>query len=290
MAKNLPGGSSVTRDFPASLAGGGGGAAAVAWTEEVNADFTSLSTQQFAHDDTFTLGGVTWLVEESDGGATRGVVEAVSGSGIKITPEGNGSNIFNNLNLPLVSTSLADACPSFSDQDIVCVQLFFNEAVTPVANFDGHGGIIYKPAANGELDDVDAWFVYDNFYKDSGRKWKIGSRAGQGTETSNDAGAAPTTIEMIYSFWANYGTGAHSASTSIAPAPFATNLDLGYCITYTSSAVGLAGTFTEPTRTIPSATARCGYGAFKVTSGTSFHVFLKRIRILRAAGDAGGLA
>ena len=288
MAKAFPGGASSARAFPPPLSGGA--SVEVAWTEEVVADFTSLATQQFDHDDTFSLGGVTWLVEAHDGSGTRGVVEAVSGSGIKITPAASGTNVYDKLNLPLVSTSLSDACPSISDQDLICVQLFFNEAVTPAANYDGHGAVIYKPAANGELDDVTEWLVYDNFFKDSGRKWKIGSRSTNGSETSNDGGSAPTTIEMIYSFWANYGTGAHSSSTDVAPAPFATNLHTGYCITYTSSLVALSGTFTEPTRKIDASTARCGYGAFKVSSGTSFHIFLKRIRILRAAGKAGGLA
>ena len=213
MAKVFPGGSSTTRVFPASLTGGGGGAAAVAWKEEVNADFTTLSTQQFDHDDTFTLGGVTWLVEEHDGTATRGVVEAVSGSGIKITPTGGGSNIYTQLNLPLVSTKLADALASFSDEDLVCVQCFFDQDVTPAANFDGFGGVIYEPAATGELDDVTGWFVYDKFYKDGNQVCKIGSGPSQGVETTQ-TGSAPTTIEMIYSMWSNYGTGAHSSSAS----------------------------------------------------------------------------
>jgi len=281
----VPGGSSSAKVPPAPA---GGGAAAVAWTEEVNADFTSLSTQQFDHDDTFTLGGATWLVEESDGGATRGVVEAVSGSGIKITPTGSGSNIYTHLNLPVVSTKLADVCTDFTDKDLVCVQAFFSQAVTPAANFDGFGGVIYEAADSGELDDVTGWFVYDKFYKDGNQVWKVGSGSGQGVET-NESGSAPTTIEMVYSFWSNYGTGGHSASASTSPAPFNTTSNLGYVTTYTSSAIGRSGTFTGPTRTLTAAKARCGFGAFKVSSGTSFYVFLKRIRILRASGDAGGL-
>ena len=272
------------------IEGGGGGSAApaIAWKEEVNADFTSLSTQSFAHDDTFTLGGVTWLVEEHDGTDTRGIVEAVSGSGIKITPTGTGSDVYGQLNLPLVSTALASACASLSDKDLICVQLFFDQAVTPAANFDGFGGVIYEPTASGELDDVTGWLVYDKFHKHGNQTWKIGSGPTQGTEVI-DGGAAPTTIEMVYSFWSDSGTGAHSASASASPDPYATALDLGHCVTYTSSSITRAGTFTAPTRTITAAAARCGFGAFKVSSSTSFHVYLKSIRILRAAGDAGGL-
>ena len=272
------------------IAGGGGAAApAVAWEEEVNADFTSLATQQFAHDDTFTLGGATWLVEEHDGTDTRGIVEAVSGSGIKITPTGGGSNIYTQLNLPLVSTKLADVCTSFSDEDLICVQCFFDQDVTPAADFDGFGGVIYEPAATGELDDVTGWFVYDKFYKDGNQVCKIGSGPSQGVETPQ-TGSAPTTIEMIYSMWSNYGTGAHSSSASESPDPFATTSNLGHVTTYTSSAIGRAGTFTAPTREITAAKVRAGFGAFKVGSSTSFYVYLKRIRILRAAGAAGGLS
>ena len=272
------------------IEGGGGGSAApaIAWKEEVNADFTSLSTQSFAHDDTFTLGGVTWLVEESDGGATRGIIEAVSGSGIKITPTGSGSNIYTQLNLPLVSTSLSNACASLSDKDLICVQIFLDQDVTPAADFDGFGGVIYEPKPSGELDDVTGWFVYDKFHKWGTQTWKIGSGSSQGAEAI-EAGSAPTTIEMIYSFWSNYGTGGHSASASLSPAPFATTSNLGHVTTYTSSAIGRNGTYTAPTRTLTAADARAGFGAFKVGSSTSFHVYLKRIRILRAAGDAGGL-
>jgi hypothetical protein len=270
------------------IVGGGGGAAAVAWKEEVNADFTTLSTQQFDHDDTFTLGGATWLVEESDGGATRGIVEAVSGSGIKITPTGSGSDIYQRLNLPVVSTKLADVCAGFSDKDLICFQAFFDQAVTPADEFDGFGSVVYESTASGELEDVLGWFVYDKFYKGVNQTWKVGSGPGQGSEVV-ETGSTPTTIEIVYSFWGNYGTGAHSASAATSPAPFSTASQLGYATTYSGGAIQRNGTFTAPTRTLTAANARCGFGAFKVDSGTAFHVFLKRIRILRAAGDAGGL-
>jgi hypothetical protein len=281
------------------IVGGGGGAAAVAWKEEVNADFTTLSTQQFDHDDTFTLGGATWLVEEHDGTATRGIVEAVSGSGIKITPTGSDTNIYKYLRLPLVSTALGSAIAGLGDNDLICMQFFFNQAVTPAADFDGYGGLIYQPTGSGELDDIVDWFAFDTFSAFGTQKIKVsgGTNAGPspaahtvdyGTEGTY-SGSAPTTFEMTYSFQSTFGTGASSSSASEAPAVYATSGNAGRILLNDSSAVGRSGSLTVPTKLLTAASARCGFGAFKVGSATAFHVFLKRIRILRAAGDAGGL-
>ena len=283
----------VTRVFPPP-ASAAAPPPAVAWKEEVNADFTSLSTQQFDHDDTFTLGGVTWLVEEHDGTATRGVVEAVSGSGIKITPNSSGTNIYQYLRLPLVSTPLAAAISGLDDNDLICVQFFFNQAVTPALEFDGYGGLIYKDAGTGELDDVVDWLAYDTYFAGSSQQIKIscGTNAGHVTDYGTQgaySGSAPTTFEITYSFQSTFGTGASSSSASTDPAPYATSANPARTLLNDSSAVGRNGSVTNPTKLITASNARCGFGAFKVGSGTSFYVFLKRIRILRAAGDAGGL-
>mgnify|MGYP003133188459 CR=1 FL=1 len=276
------------------IVGGGGGAAPVAWKEEVNADFTSLSTQQFDHDDTFTLGGATWLVEEHDGTATRGIVEAVSGSGIKVTPTGSDTNIYKYLRLPLVSASLASSISGLDDNDLICMQFFFTQAVTPATNFDGYGGLIYEPTASGELDDVVDWFAFDTFHAFGSQKIKVSGgtdgphNADYGTEGTY-SGSAPTTFEMTYSFQSTFGTGASSSSASESPAPYATSGNAGRILMNDSSAVGRPGSLTVPTKLLTAASARCGFGAFKVGGSADFHVFLKRIRILRAAGDAGGL-
>ena len=264
----------------------------IAWTEEVDADFTSLSTQSFDHDDTFDLGGATWLVQESDGSTTRGTIAAVAGSGIKLTPGPADTNIYTGVDVPLVSTKLADVCSSLSDDDIICVQFFIDEAVAIAANYDGYGGLIYEPGGpEGNLEDVTSWLQYSNFYYSaySGRAVKVGSASYTESIKAAATSYTPTIFEMVYSFWSNYGISAASTSTSTDPAPFEANLDPAECLTATLNVPGPGGTFSTPTRVISASKARCGFGSFKVTSPTSFYVFLKRIRILRAGGSGGGL-
>ena len=266
-------------------------AANVVWTEELDVDFTSLSTQSFDHDDTFDLGGATWLVQESDGSSTRGTIAAEAGSGIKITPASSGTNIYTGVDVPLVSTKLADVCSSLSDDDIICVQFFIDEAVAIAANYDGYGGLIYEQSADGSLEDVTTWLQYSNFYYSaySGRAIKVGSASYTEAIAAATTTYAPTIFEMVYNFGPSYGICAASTSTSTDPAPFSADLDPTYCTTATANLPIRNGSFTAPTRGISASEARCGFGSFKVSSPTAFYVFLKRIRILRAGGSVGGL-
>jgi hypothetical protein len=255
-----------------------------AWTEVLDADFTSLSTEAFDHGATFDLGGATWLVQEkagTDGGTVLGTVEAVAGSGIKLTPASSGTNIYTGIDAPLVSTKLADVISSFSDDDIICVQFFIDQAVAIAANYDGYGALIYEQSSDGSLEDVTAWLQYSEFYNGGNRNVKVGSASLNETIITAATSYTPTIFEMVYSFWSSYGLGTASTSASTSPTPGAAGLDPMFCLTTAAGRSGGSGA--SPARSINAAKARCGFGAFKVSSGTSFYIYLKRIRILKAA-------
>ena len=267
--------------------GGGGGAADPEWIEEVSADFTSLSTTAYSDDDTFSLGGVTWLVQEHDGAATQGEISAVSGSGLDFAPSGGASNIYTSINAPIVSCKIDDCMTGYSVDDLICVQFFLDEVDPIDANFDGYAGLIFEPAGAGSPQhpkDSTKWAVYDTYastYSATGREYMIGfGHAGQVDKTQPKA-TKPTTIEMIYSPKTNQVSGAHSVAATLTPAPTTTNTVRGYCVTQTPDLVTSGESEFGISRSITIANGRLAFAAFKVVGSSGFHVHLKKIRVLR---------
>jgi len=89
MAKLFPGGSSVTRVFPASLTPGPPAASTSSWTERYSIDWTDEPGHNFsagAYEDSF---GTEWRVHQesnSDG------VEIIAGSGLNLAPLTSGTS------------------------------------------------------------------------------------------------------------------------------------------------------------------------------------------------------
>lgn len=299
MAKNIPGGSGVTRGLPPALTGGGSGDAVDdAWYEEYSFDFTAQSSGAIAHNAEIGLGTrnadgatVTWTAEEDDTGDSNdaiGTLEWVSGSGLKITPAA-GTNTWNEgLDSPCLTVALSSCIPNLTNRDVICVQVFTEEPVTIAANHDGYGVALYKPAA--DLAAVEKWLYYRNYYNSGARLWQVsGQPASAGAQ--NDSGgvaAVPRSFELVLYFSGGIGVCAHSTSTSTTVAPLATITSDRAVAQAGGGTPGTNGTFSEPSWGLDPSNLRLALMSFKVESGTTFYNYFSSVRILRLGGRDGG--
>jgi len=90
MAKIFPGGSSVTRKFPASL---GPTAATPLWTVAYEGDFSALPTGSALNTDApVSVGGKSWAVKNGSNSAYVTEVKVYNGVGLKFTFDGSNSD------------------------------------------------------------------------------------------------------------------------------------------------------------------------------------------------------
>ena len=287
----------VTRTWPPPK--GTGDSIDAAWYEEYFVDFTTQSGAALSHNDTPELGGVNWLVEEDDSGDTEGdlgSIEWVSGQGLKITPKGAGvepdTNVHSAINAPCFSVAIKDCVPNLTNHDVICIQVFTDEPVTPAANHDGYGIVVYDPAS--DLNAVRKWICYRNFITVSNRVGRVSGRDGKGREQNDSGGlgTVPRSFEIVLYTTGNGAVCAHSTSTSVSATPLSTiATDRAYVTGELPSGFGtFDGTFStsSPTFHIDKSDMRLGLTSYKVSSSTSFFNYFQKVRILRLAGRAGG--
>jgi len=296
---NHPGTGFGTRGHPPSLSAGGD-AVDDAWHLEYTVDFTKQSAGAIAHDASIALGAQTgdgstanWLAEEDDAAGDDndeiGTIEwASSSNGLKITPLGTSTNIHSSLNAPCFSVALTDCIPNFTNRDVICVQVFTAEPVTPAAAYDGYGIVLYEPGAI--LDDVTQWVYYRMFYNGGARRWRVAGVAGGGTEVSDAGGlgTVPRSMELVLYMTGGHAVAAHSTSTNTNAVPLDT-IAVDPAVVCTSVVAGTNGSFSEPSWKLVPATLRLGLSTFNDSSATDpFYNYFTSVNIYRLAGRAGG--
>jgi len=269
------------------------------WYEEYSVDFTTQSSASIAHNETFSLGTrnadgatATWTAEEDDTDDTDdaiGTLEWVAGSGLKVTPA-TGTNTWNEgLDSPCLTVALTDCIPNLTSKDVICVQVFTEEPVTPAANHDGYGIVLYDPAA--DLAAVRKWIYYRNYYHAGGQRfWQVSGDSSSGTGRNDAGGLAtvPRSFEIVVYLTGGNAICAHSTSTATSAVPLGTISTDRAWVQASGDPMSSTGTFSEPTMAVDPADWRLALVSFKVTSGTAFYNYFSSVRILRLGGQNGG--
>ena len=169
MAKVFPGGSSVTRVFPPSLAGGGGGGVAVEpWTVEYEIDFTAEGAHDFTGGVVKVLSNngqdVTWTPTGQAG--APGTFELEDGVGLRIIATDQDKKWWGTTNTaPLLSAKIEDMMDGFTTADTVCLQLQVACDPDVAENYNNYGLGLW----NGNLTDgygmVQSRRTYENGQK-----------------------------------------------------------------------------------------------------------------------------
>ena len=161
MAKNLPGGSSVTRAFPASLSGGGA-VDTSKWTVEYEVDFTAQGTHDFSGGATKSISSVTWTPSNNGNAA----LFDLHSSGLRITSNANISPWFGSFNgAPLLSAKITDMMTSLSQDDTICLQLHMDSSPDVDQDYHSYGLGLW----DGTLGDATG-FVLSRRVNDGGKK------------------------------------------------------------------------------------------------------------------------
>ena len=138
MAKTLPGGSSVTRKFPASL---GPTAAPDLWTVTYEVDWTTVAPD-WKDSTPHTVAGVSWG-QGNEGSSS--LLEANS-NGLQITPNADGKFKNGQVDAPRIAARLELLCPGWDALDTVCIQILGTASAT-LSN-DDEFGFALSTAAN----------------------------------------------------------------------------------------------------------------------------------------------
>ena len=306
MAKNIPGGGTVTRGFPPILLGGGD-VADPSWKEEYVADLTTLGTASYAHDADPTINGVEWLSETNpdESGGVAGTVTSDS-NGLTILSDGESADdIITGITCPTFSFKLGGAggaIPDLSNLDTIAVQVLVSELSTRNNTFEGYGTVLYTPGA--KLSAVTKLLYHKNWFLEAGvLRWGCGGVSGANSgnggpsaggvvDVDNASGiedARTIVMETIFNFNGQTATLGHvvSASTELAPyTPFTQNrmVVAGDVLSTTTGTLGV------PTWSFQASAARFGIGAFTADNNTTddFSVRFTRVRVLRLGGSGGG--
>jgi hypothetical protein len=270
------------------------------WYEEYSVDFTTQSSAAIAHNDEIDLGTrnadgatVTWTAEEDDTGDTDdaiGTLEWVNGSGLKITP-GTGTNTWNEgLDSPCLNVALADCIPNLTSRDVICVQAFTDEPVTPAAQYDGYAVVLYQPGA--DLKAVSKWLNYRTYYSSvNTRAWQVSGHPTQQSVTTYSGALSeskPRSMELVLYFTGGNAICAHSTSTDTSAVPLVDINSQRCWVQAGAVTVNTYGQSTEPAWGLKPSELRLALAAFKVSSGTAFYNYFSSVRILRLGGQNGG--
>jgi hypothetical protein len=149
VAKVFPGGSTVTRGFPAALAGGGG-AGDLMWVEALSVDWTGVS-HDFETTAEKAIGGVDWeCLNNGSGIQAGGLKSGDGGDGLRIWPAGTERIWDGRVDAPMVTCLVKDAVGAKTTYDMnkhaVCFQCTYTSAQDISNNYDAIGAICMNSA------------------------------------------------------------------------------------------------------------------------------------------------
>jgi hypothetical protein len=171
MARNIPGGSTVTRGFPASLTGGPA-VDTSKWTVEYEVDFTDLGTHNFLTTATKSIKSVTWTSVNRT--STDADVFDLHATGLRINAKANlggdanngGKWYDNSQSQPYIWATLDDMITStaLAEDDTLCLQLEMTTTSDVSKNYMRYGLGLWKDDAPGGADN---FIVVSRFYADA---------------------------------------------------------------------------------------------------------------------------
>lgn len=274
MARNIPNGSTATKDFPETPA------VVVpesTWTVEYAIDFTDEGTHNFSSSATKDLTNngktVTWTAANV---AASDKFELTS-SGLEIDPKGGGQHIWQQtMTLPFIHAKLTDMMTSLSDDDTVAIQLYMDSSPVPSANYDSYGLNLWN-LNNGSTQK----YLHLRYY------YNTAPSAQKYLEAFNESGGydtlAQSTVQTFFEIVLYPGNGA-TARTGVFDTTFPTPLAASSFDTFASlSAIGIGGGggTSLPSFAIPKAEASFVIHAQRQSSGTSFTTTSYKMRVLR---------
>jgi hypothetical protein len=148
MARNSPGGSGVTRGFPAALSGGGG-AGDLKWQEAYSVDWSAEDAHDFTSDDTLEVGGVEWKAYNNSSAdvATNGL-RTDGSNGLCIWPDTDKKIWADDVSSPIISVKLAEAVGVKTtyamNKHAVCFQCVYTAAQDVDNQWDAIGAIMWN--------------------------------------------------------------------------------------------------------------------------------------------------
>ena len=189
MAKVFPGGSSVTKGFPASL---GPTPTPDLWTVTYEVDFRNESAFSFAGlgVGTRSIQGADWY-QGDEGNAS---LIAINSNGFQITPDDDGRWDGTNSDSPRIAVPLEDVCSAWDPYTTVAIQALYS-ASTTLSHQDALGFTVQTQANPGT---GGAMFysirqVYNSGVKDS----LIGRADGDSTSADYAATGSGSMMEMV---------------------------------------------------------------------------------------------
>ena len=277
MAKNLPGGSSVTRDFPASLAGGGA-VDTSKWTVEYEADFTSESHNFVSGAATKSIGGVTWTAVNRTS-SDADVFDLDGSTGLRINakgaPNNNGHWYGSQQSQPYLWATLDDMMSSLAIDDTLCLQLEMTTTADTLSQWQRYGLGLWKNDAPGGQHN----FVVVSRFWDGGKACNASIR--NQTQDNGPSGASQPNFFEIVSYPGGSQTLSCGAVGSSFPDPLATTTYRAYNAMNQAGPGSVGSNLGLPSFNIPFDKA-----AFVITcqvqgSSTALNSTAKRMRVLR---------
>ncbi len=182
MAKNLPGGSSVTRDFPPALSGGGGGGGDLKWQEAYSVDWSAQSVHDFSSTATLAIGGVTWTALNNSASIQTNGLRTDGSNGLCIWPDGAERIWDNRVDAPIISCLVKDAVGLKTtyalNKHAVVFQCTATASQDIANNYDAFGAV----CLNGQVGNTnnDARYINCTGLYDGGTRANVTSKMNQG--------------------------------------------------------------------------------------------------------------